>query len=207
MTGRILRRKGGRFSVLDLHPDFLARINWLGREAQAALVSQDPAVWAKSDPDMLPRLVGGAIVLQRMTRPSKDHVIVLQDDGAHLSLFTCCALCLSSKKPDQELRSILEDTLRLLVMCCPHEVVMDSLPALSDLPPRYQTSPLVLAQYKTFPPNGDNQGVREIMLSDALILYRIFEKAPNPPVTTLAQLEKITAGVRLALQRLMKAAG
>ena len=207
MTGRILRRKGGRFSVLDLHPDFLARINWLGREAQEAFISQDQEAWAKTDPDMLPRLVGGAIVLQRLTRPPKDQVIVLQDDGAHLALVTCCALCLSPKKPAQELRGILEDTLNLLARCCPFEVEMESLPALSDLPPGYQTNPLVLEQYGTFPQSGDHQGVRELMLSDALVLYRIFEKAPNPPVNTLAQLKQITAAVRLSLQRIRKAAG
>ena len=163
--------------------------------------------WAKTDPDMLPRLVGGAIVLQRLTRPPKDQVIVLQDDGAHLALVTCCALCLSPKKPAQELRGILEDTLNLLARCCPFEVEMESLPALSDLPPGYQTNPLVLEQYGTFPQSGDHQGVRELMLSDALVLYRIFEKAPNPPVNTLAQLKQITAAVRLSLQRIRKAAG
>jgi len=181
-----------------------AQIARLGREAGLILVSQDVDLWNKAaGPDFLARVVGGAIILQRMGSQTGE-VVVLQDDGAHLAFITCTAMALVAVNLDRDLRSTLENTVKLLSMCCPVEVTLRALPPVESLPPFYQVSPIILRQYHDF--RECPEGARDVMLADALTLYRIFDKAKRPEDrVVLAELTQITEGLRTALTRIKEA--
>ena len=204
MNGRILRRNGEHCSALELDPSTRAQISRLGRESGLILVAQDVDLWTKaSGPDFLPRVVGGAIVLQRMGSQTDD-VVVLEDDGAHLAFVTCTAMALVSANLDPELQRTLEDTIKLIAMCCPLEVTVSALPPIEFLPAAYQASPIILRQYQDF--REASRGPRDVMLSDALALYRIFHETNRPEDrAVLAELTMVTEGLRTALSRIKHA--
>ena len=204
MTGRILRRQGHHCSILELDQPTRERIGRLGKESAVILIAQDVDLWTKaSGPDFLPRVVGGAIVLQRMGSPGGD-AVVLQDDGAHLAFITCTAMALVSVNLDRELQSTLENTLKLLSMCCPIEITLMGLPPIESLPAAYQASPIILRQYQDFREVAENP--RDVMLSDALTLYRIFRQTNRPEDRAiLEELTEATEGLRTALRRIRDA--
>jgi hypothetical protein len=205
MNGRILRRRGHHCSILELDQPTRDRIGRLGKESELILVAQDVDLWTKaSGPDFLPRVVGGAIVLQRMGSPGGD-AVVLQDDGAHLAFITCTAMALVSASLEPELRQTLEDMLKLLAMCCPIEIRLTGLPPIESLPAAYQASPIIVRLYQDFREVDENP--RDVMLSDALTLYRIFRQTNRPEDRAiLTELTEATEGLRTALRRIRDAA-
>jgi hypothetical protein len=198
MTGRILRRKDARCSVLEMDQSARQNINRLGCEARNFLTAQNHDLWGRaSGPDFLPRLLGGALILQRIGQPTKDAVI-LEDDGAHLAFMTCTALSLIVSNLDPKLRPILEQTIKLLAMCCPIEIIIPALPPIDTLPERFRTSTFVRNQYKSF--EETVEGRRDVMLADALTLLRIFQQSGRPEdFDSLDQLIEVTEGLRTAL--------
>jgi hypothetical protein len=204
MTGRILRRKDARCSILEMDQSDRQSINRLGHEAQKILAAQDQDLWERaSGPDYLARLLGGALILERIGQPTMD-AVVLKDDGAHLAFMTCTALSLVLASLDPELRPVLEQTIKLLAMCCPVEITVHALPPFDTLTERFRTSAVICRQYQYFEEIAE--GPRDVMLADALALLRIFQQAGRPEdFDSLAQLIEVTEGLRTSLSQVRKA--
>ena len=204
MNVRIVRHQDRAYSILDLDPFAKGRIRHLGREAQSILAAQDQDLWRQaSSPDFLARMMAGAIILQRIGRPTGQPA-VLEDDGAQLAFMTCMATALVASELESSLLPILKETLHLLAMCCRVQVTVESLPPLGSLPERFRTNPCIRRQYGDFARSID--GPRDVMLAEALILLRIFQRGKRPEDSAVVtQLLKITEGMRIALRRVRKA--
>jgi hypothetical protein len=205
MNGCILRRKGDHRSIIEMdqvHRDCIAA---LGRRAMEFLVAQDEGRWeAASGPEFLPRLVAGAVILQRIGVSTPD-AVVLDDDRAHLAFITCNALGIVAAHLEPEMRKILKNTLKLLAMCCPVEVSIQTLPPLESLPAPLRDHSIFRRQYQAFEEKVD--GPRDVMLADALALLRIFQSTRRAQdATALEELLTITEGLRTAFERINKAA-
>jgi hypothetical protein len=201
MNGKIQRHDGDHHTHITLDAASADQIEKLGWYAQEMLSRQDQGRWEKvSGPDFLPRLVGGAVILRRLGRERKN-AFLLEDDSAHLAFMTCCAVAITAKKLDADMRDVLKRTLKLLAQCCPVEMTIPPLPPLKTLPKRYQANEVIRRQYKlwsnTTPVTGD------VMLSDAPALLWIFQKADRPgDAKVLHDLIEATEGFLTALRRI-----
>ncbi len=133
MNGRILRLPGERHSILDIGQADREKIANLGRVAKTIFSAQDQDHWAQAgDPDLLPHVVAGAIILERIGQHSE--AIIIEDDGAHLAFMTCSALTVLTPDLNRACLRTLEDTLKILAMCCPIQTTVQDLPPLECLP-------------------------------------------------------------------------
>lgn len=204
MNMHIHRHRDYACSVLELDSSAKNRIRRLGREAQSILAAQDQELWrSASSPDFLPRLMAGAIILQRIGLPN-DQSAVLEDDGAHLAFMTCMATAMVAADLDPGLLPILKETIQLLAYCCSVRVTVDSLPPLGSLPERLRTCDEVRRQYENFARSID--GPRDVVLAEALALLRVYQHGKRPEdAAVMMELFKITEGLRTALDRVDKA--
>jgi hypothetical protein len=199
MNGRILRPPGVRHSILDISQSDRDNIGELGQIAKIFLSAQDKDLWDEAgDPDFLPRVVAGAIVLERIGQHTG--AISLEDDGAHLAFMTCSALAALAPPLEQKTLRTLGETLKALAMCCPVETTVHDLPPLKCLPTSYQRSAIILRQYRLIEETVSER--RDITLADALALFRIFRVADSRQFSAaLAEVTEISGGLRTALQR------
>jgi len=204
MTGKISRRVGDDYTSIDLDELSAAKINWLGQEAYSRLSKQDANHWHKVGAiGVLPRLMEGAIVLQRLGERS-GRPLLLDDDGAHLAFMTCCFVSLKTKKLGGEMRSILEQVIRLLADCCHVDTSLIALPPLRRLPKDLQQDREIRRQYQLWKKPGC--GPSEVSLADALILLQIYQAAGRPEdLGMIHELMKTTEGLRMALHRIHSA--
>jgi hypothetical protein len=201
MTGKLSRRNGDHYTTVELDESSAAEIRRLGMVAYAILSKQDLTYWENSGATgVLPRLIEGAVVLQRLGYRS-GRPLLLDDDGTHLAFVTCCALALMIKKLDRELKSVLGQVIGLLATCCPVEVALCSLPPIRKLPKSFRTSREIQRQYQFWRKAKNVQ--RDIPLSDALTLLQIFQTSCRPEdIQIINRLIEITEGLRTALLRI-----
>jgi hypothetical protein len=204
MTGRIERRAGEHCSRLRLESSTRGRIWRLAQSAHVIFTRQDPRRWTEAgDSDLLPRVLGGAIILQRLGCPASGP-FVLEDDGAHLAFITCCAIATIADSLEQESVNALLMTINLLAECCPVEILVRGLPPIEILPPAIHKHPDVSRAYKNF--DGISHQPRDVSLADALLLLRIFQLAnSNDFSEELEGLSRVTEGFRTALAAIRRA--
>lgn len=203
MNGRILRLPGERHSILDIGQADREKIANLGRVAKTIFSAQDQDHWAQAgDPDLLPHVVAGAIILERIGQHSE--AIIIEDDGAHLAFMTCSALTVLTPDLNRACLRTLEDTLKILAMCCPIQTTVQDLPPLECLPTSYQNRAVILRQYQLI--QETDTSPRDITVADALALFRIFQAANSRQFSAaLAETSEMSEGLRAALQRLKEA--
>ncbi len=203
MNGRILRPPGEHHSILDIAQADRDKIANLGKVAKTILSAQNQDHWAQAgDPDLLPHVIAGAIILERIGQPSE--AVIIEDDGAHLAFMTCNALTILTPNLNRACLQTLEETLKILAMCCPVQTNVQDHPPLECLPASYRNRAFILRQYQLI--EETVSGPRDITLADALALYRIFRVADSRQFSAaLAEASEISEGLRLALQRLREA--
>jgi hypothetical protein len=147
-------------------------------------------------------LLVGAVILRKIGRQAEDCAL-LNDHGAHLAFEACRTLAMAPECVKAELRSVLEETLTLLAMCCPLTVTVPELPPVDVLPERYRTDDNARELYRVF---TDRSKEPEVTQYNALILLRLFQwsgRAEDTPVIT--ELLDVTSGLRTAFKRLHQA--